>query len=276
MKAYARLVLTILATASLVPLAACSSTGKDEKQVERPAEDLYNEATAALNEKEYKQAEKLFAEVERQHPYSDLATQAQLKAAFAAYEDLRYDEAIISLDRFIELHPGNPEVDYAYYLKAMSYYEQITDVARDQEMTRQALEALDTLTQRFPESKYARDATLKKDLTLDHLAGKEMEIGRYYLKRGEINAAINRFYAVIRDYQTTTHTPEALHRLVECFTTLGLKDEATRVAAVLGHNFPGTKWYMDSFGLLDPQQRAKLKDERSWLNRTVESLLKPE
>ncbi len=268
---------SLLLATSAIGLVGCSTGETEEsKQQERPAEDLYNEATAALNEKEYKRAETLFSEVERQHPYSDLATQAQLKAAFAAYEDLRYDEAILSLDRFIELHPGNPEVDYAYYLKAMSYYEQITDVTRDQEMTRMALEALDTLVQRFPDSQYTRDASLKRDLTLDHLAGKEMEVGRYYLKGGEVNAAINRFNTVIKDYQTTTHTPEALHRLVECYTILGLKDEALRVAVVLGHNFPGTRWYQDSYALLDPAQRAKLVESRSWLDRTVDSILKPD
>lgn len=273
-----RFLLAVLASASVVSLSACSSFQKadDGKQVERPAEDLYNEAAKALADKEYKKAEKLFAEVERQHPYSDLATQAQVKAAFSAYQDLRYDEAILALDRFIELHPGSPEVDYAYYLKAMCYYEQMSDVARDQDMTRETLEALNTLIQRYPDSKYVREAKLKRDLALDHLAGKEMEIGRYYMKNGEINAAINRFLAVVRDFQTTTHTPEALHRLVESYTILGLKDEATRIAAVLGYNYPGSRWYQDSFDLLDPGQRQKIQDKRSFLNRTISSILKPE
>ena len=202
--------------------------------------------------------------------------QAQLRSAESSYQSLRYDDALIALDRFIELHPGSDQIDYAYYMKAMCFYEQMTDVRRDQEMTRLALDALDVVVNRFPQSKYAREAKLKRDLTLDHLAGKEMEIGRYYLTRNEMNAAINRFLTVVKQYQTTTHVPEALHRLVEAYTTLGLKEEATRVASVLGYNYPGSKWYADSFAILDPAQRARIKDERGWVDRTVESILKPE
>jgi outer membrane protein assembly factor BamD len=143
-------------------------------------------------------------------------------------------------------------------------------------MTQEALKALETLVRLYPESRYARDATLKRDLTLDHLAGKEMEIGRYYLNRGDVNAAINRFRTVVKDYQTTTHVAEALHRLVECYLTLGLKDEATHVAAVLGYNYPGSKWYNRSYELLDDQARAKILDDRSFVDRTVESILRPE
>lgn len=267
----------LLACCAVLTLAGCSSDkNKDAPLPERPAEDLFKDATTAAQNGEYNKANKLFDEVERQHPYSDYATQAQIKSAEASYQALRYDDAIISLDRFIELHPGHPNIDYAYYMKAMCYYEQMTDVRRDQEMTKMALESLDTVISRFPDSKYARDAQLKRDLAMDHLAGKEMEIGRYYLTRNEINAAINRFVVVVKEYQTTTHTPEALERLVECYTILGLKDEATRVARVLGYNYPGSKWYEDAYDLLDPAQRAKIKDERGWVDRTVESILKPE
>jgi outer membrane protein assembly factor BamD len=270
--------LALALVAVLLALPSCSSDKEkaDPLKVDRPADQIYNEAISALKDDQYQKAVTLFSEVERQHPYSEYATQAQLKSAEVSYEALRYDDAIISLDRFIELHPGHPQVDYAYYLKAMCYYEQMADVARDQEMTRQALEALNTVVGRFPNSSYARDAEYKRDLTLDHLAGKEMEIGRYYLKQEEVNAAINRFLAVVRNYQTTTHTPEALHRLVESYTMLGLKDEATHVAAVLGHNYPGSKWYKDSYLLLDPSQRAALEDQRSWVKRTISSLLKDE
>lgn len=244
--------------------------------MEKSAEELFDSAQEAFNEKNYQQATNLFNEVERQHPYSQWATKAQLMSAYASYEDDRYHEAILSLDRFIELHPGHEEIDYAYYLKALSYYEQISDVARDQEMTKQAMEALDALILRFPESQYARDAKLKRDLTLDHLAGKEMEIGRYYLNRGQVNAAINRFRTVIKEYQTTTHTPEALHRLVESYMMLGLKAEATRVAAVLGHNYPGSKWYEYSYDILDPALRQQVFEDRSFVDRTIDSLLKPD
>lgn len=256
-------------------LAACGTTDEDI-QVEEPVDQLYNKAADALDSGDYVEATKYFEEVERQHPYSKWATQAQLMAAFSSYQDQRYDEAILALDRFIELHPGNPDIDYAYYLKALSYYEQISDVRRDQDMTTQSLEALNTLISRFPQSKYARDAILKRDLSEDHLAGKEMEVGRYYLGQGQHNAAINRFQEVIQKYQTTTHTPEALHRLVECYLSLGLKQQATRIASVLGYNYPGTSWYERSYALLDDQARAQLDDERGMVERTLDSLLKPE
>jgi len=177
-------------------------------------------------------------------------------------------------DRFVQLHPGNEDIDYAFYLKSLSYYEQISDVARDQMMTELAMESLNALIARFPDSRYTRDATLKRDLTLDHLAGKEMEIGRYYLTRGHVNAALNRFRQVIEDYQTTTHVPEALHRLVEGYLSLGLKTDATRIAAVLVPNYPGSNWYEDSYNILDPELREQLMDDRSILNKTVDSLLR--
>lgn len=259
----------------VLALAACAG-GKADKADNRPVESIYNEAAGALDKKEYDKAATLFEEVERLHPYSQWATQAELMAAFAYYRDGRYDEAVIALDRFIELHPGNKDVDYALYLKALCYYEQISDVARDQALTKEALGALETLVRRFPESRYARDAALKRDLTLDHLAGKEMEIGRYYLNRGDVNAALNRFRTVVKDYQTTMHAPEALHRLVESYMTLGLKGEAVRVAAVLGYNYPGSKWYEDSYKLLDAEQRKQLLESRSWADRTVDSIFKPE
>jgi outer membrane protein assembly factor BamD len=263
---------------ALVPaLAACSSDKDSDKlEAEKPVDVLYNNAAEAMDKGDYENATKYFEEVERQHPYSQWATQAQMMSAYSSYLDQKYDEAIMSLDRFIELHPGSKDIDYAYYLKALCYYEQISDVARDQEMTEEALKALETLVRLYPESQYARDATLKRDLTLDHLAGQEMEIGRYYLNRNQINAAINRFRTVVKDYQTTTHVAEALHRLVECYLTLGLKDEATHIAAVLGYNYPGSTWYKRSYELLDEEQRKKLTDERSFVDRTVDSLLKPD
>lgn len=262
---------------------ACSSSKKDGEVLEggeappaAPVEELYNEAADALDAEQYNKATGLFEEVERQYPYSKWATKAQLMAAYAAYQDDRYDEAILAIDRFVELHPGNEDIDYAYYLKALAYYEQISDVARDQEMTEQALKAFDTVITRFPNSQYTRDSKLKRDLTLDHLAGKEMEIGRYYLNRNQINAAINRFRAVVKNYQTTTHVPEALHRLVEAYLTLGLRPEATRVAAVLGHNYPGSKWYEDSYKILDEKSRQQILEDRSFVDKTIDSLFKPD
>jgi outer membrane protein assembly factor BamD len=241
-----------LAALALALLAGCAA---DEKPyVERPVDVLYNGAVNALEAGAYLDAAKSFDEVERQHPYSVWATKAQLMAGYANYMANKYDDAVIALDRYIQLHPGNHDIAYAYYLKAISYYEQIVDVSRDQGVTEKALQALRDVVRRFPDSRYARDAQLKIDLTRDHLAGKEMTIGRWYLARGDYLAAINRFKRVVADYQTTSQIPEALHRLVEAYTAIGLTDEAKRVAAVLGHNYPGSEWYVDSYQLATGKQ----------------------
>nr|WP_245913358.1 outer membrane protein assembly factor BamD [Caenispirillum bisanense] len=240
---------TLLATAAAVALAACSSDNEPDAYVERPVEELYNIAMADVGEGNYEQAAKSFDEVERQHPYSSWATRAQLMSAYSYYEAEKYDDAIIALDRFIQLHPGNPDVPYAYYLKALSYYEQISSVGRDQKMTRLAYDALQDVINRFPTSEYARDAKLKLDLTVDHMAGKEMDVGRYYLKQKQYLAAVNRFKSVVEVYQTTSHVPEALYRLVEAYALLGMQTEAMKTAAVLGHNYPGSEWYEDAYAV---------------------------
>ncbi|MGH6947622.1 MAG: outer membrane protein assembly factor BamD [Kiloniellales bacterium] len=258
--------LRTLAAATLLLLAACSSD-EGPLYVERPVEELYNDAMNQLLAGEYQEAARLFDEVERQHPYSVWASKGQLMAAYAHYQDSRYDEAVNALERFIELHPGSRDVSYAYYLKALCYYEQISDVGRDQAMTTLALESLDEVTQRFPESRYARDASLKRDLAYDHLAGKHMEVGRFYQRHSEYLAAINRFQAVIRDYQTTTHVPEALHRLVECYLAIGVIEEAQATAAVLGHNFPGSEWYVDSYAMLTGVDLRPEEKDGSWISQ---------
>jgi outer membrane protein assembly factor BamD len=239
----------VLAASALALLAAC---GAKEKQdyVERPVEQLYNSGVDALAAERYATAARAFDEVERQHPYSAWATKAQLMAAYAHYQNNKYDDAIVAVDRFIQLNPSNRDVGYAYYLKALCFYEQITDVQRDARMTELALRALEEVLRRFPDSAYARDARLKIDLTHDHLAGKEMEVGRFYMERGQYVGAINRFKTVVDRYQTTSHVPEALHRLVESYSALGLAAEAERTAAVLGHNYPGSDWYLDSHALV--------------------------
>lgn len=242
------------------------SVEQEQAQVERPVEEIYNNAMDLLETQWYETAAKEFDEVERQYPYSKWATKAQLMAGYAYYKDERYDDAIIALDRFIELHPGNRDAPYAYYLKALSYYEQISDVGRDQKMTRLALNAMREVTRRFPNTAYARDARLKLDLSRDHLAGKDMSIGRYYQRRKDYLAAINRYRAVIENYQTTTHVPEALHRLTECYLALGITDEAQMSAAVLGHNFPGSDWYEDSYALLDSRDLRPQRKADSWLS----------
>jgi outer membrane protein assembly factor BamD len=184
-------------------------------------------------------------------------------SAYSFYQDDAYDSAVIALDRFINLHPSSPDAPYAYYLKALCYYEQISDVKRDQKMTELALESLKQLSVRFPKSKYAKDAKLKMDLTRDSLAGKEMEIGRYYLKQAKHLAAINRFKTVVVKFQSTTHVPEALHRLAEAYVALGVQREAQKVAAVLGHNFPGNRWYTDAYALVEGKL-IKPKEDDPW------------
>lgn len=252
--------LSLVAFAVAVLLAGCAS--KPEPYVERPIEELYNEAMDALQAGKYETATKNFDEVERQHPYSSWATKAQLMAAYGHYQKSAYDEAIVALDRFIQLHPSNRDTPYAYYLKALCYYEQISDVRRDQKMTQEAKKTLEELVTRFPDSTYAKDARVKMDLTQDHLAGKTMEIGRYYLRQGHYLAAINRFRYVVDNHQTTTHVPEALLRLTEGYLALGLSEEARRTAAVLGHNFPGSEWYVDAYELLE-QKRIR-PQETAW------------
>jgi outer membrane protein assembly factor BamD len=255
---------------ALLALAACSSD--DLPYVERPAGDIYAIGLREFNEGNYRQAAAWFNEVERQHPYSEWATRSQLMAAYAFYEGLRYEDAISQLDRFIAVHPGNPNIAYAYYLKGVSYYEQISDVRRDQTATAQALASLSEVVRRFPGTAYARDAQLKIDLTRDHLAGQSMEIGRFYLFRGIYPAAIGRFQEVVNNYQTTTHTPEALHRLTEAYLALGLREEAGRTAALLGYNFPDSDWYQDTFALMNAEGETIGGENRGWFARAFDSI----
>tara|TARA_R110000744_G_scaffold36034_6_gene83291 strand:+ start:31098 stop:31928 length:831 start_codon:yes stop_codon:yes gene_type:complete len=242
----------LLPTLFLSVLVAACASGPDTSvaYVERPAESIYADAFSSMERGQYQLAAAQFDEVERQHPYSEWARRSMLMAAFANYQANKYDEAVSDAQRFISLHPGNRSAPYAYYLIAISYFEQIVDVGRDQQITQQALDALQQVVRRYPESRYATDARLKIDMTRDHLAGKEMDIGRWYLRRNYHLAAVNRFQNVVRDYGTTSHVPEALHRLVETYVALGLDDEATQVASVLGYNFPGSDWYQNSYNLL--------------------------
>lgn len=243
----------MLVAALALPLAACNRGGgtrADLPYVARDVGTLYTAAKDRLDRGQYKLAAALFDEVERQHPYSVWARRAQLMGAFAYYLDKNYTQSIQSAQRFLAVHPGNRDAPYAYYLIALSYYEQISDVTRDQKITQQALDALGELNRRFPNTRYAADARLKTDLVRDHLAGKEMEVGRYYQLRGQWLASVIRFRNVIDNYQTTTHAPEALMRLTESYLALGVKDEAKKAAAVLGANYPGTDWYDRAYELI--------------------------
>jgi outer membrane protein assembly factor BamD len=269
MKTFRRVAAAILLT---VVLAACGT--KEDKYVERPVEDLYNGAMNAVAANNWEAAAKGFDEVERQHPYSVWATKAEIMAAYSNYQRNKYDDAVSAAQRFLQLHPGNKDAPYAYYLIAICYYEQITDVGRDQKITQQALDSLQEVVRRYPTSEYARDARLKIDLTNDHLAGKEMAIGRYYLRQGLYIGAINRFRTVIEKYQTTTQVPEALHRLTEAYMALGVTDEAQNVAAVLGYNYPGSEWYADTYTLLTGEKVAsgEQKEKEGWFGRTWHSI----
>ena len=240
--------------AATVLTAACAGTGgepKDTAYVARDVETLYAEAKDRLDRGNAPLAAALFDEVERQHPYSPWARRAQLMSSFSYYVAQDYNKSIQAAQRFLSIHPGNKDAPYAYYLIALSYYEQISDVQRDQKVTEQALLALREVVRRFPQTEYAADARLKIDLVQDHLAGKEMEIGRYYQRSGKWIAAQIRFQNVVDDYQTTSHAPEALYRLVESSLALGIRQEAVKYAAVLGANYPGNEWYEKAYELIE-------------------------
>jgi outer membrane protein assembly factor BamD len=268
----------LVAAAAACLLSACSifdssSDDQDTKYVERPVEQIYNDAWKRIRERNWIGAAKQFDEVERQHPYSIWARRAMLMSAFCYYQGNKYTDAINTADQYISLHPGSKEVAYAFYLKAMSLYQQITDVGRDQSNTEQALTALQDVVQRFPNSEYARDAGLKVDLTLDHLAGKEMAVGRYYLLRGDYIGAINRFRVVVERYQRTSQIMEALERLTEAYYALGVYDEAKTAAAVLGANYPGSQWYQDSYELLMQHNMRPEENKESWISRAFKAPL---
>jgi outer membrane protein assembly factor BamD len=240
----------VIALVLAVALTACSSS-KEDTYVEAPVENLYNGAMDALMADDSRAAIKLFDEVERQHPYSPWARRAQLMGAFTNYVQRDYDKAIEGAQRFLSIHPGNKDAPYAYYLVAISHYEQISDVSRDQRATAQALAAMTELVRRYPDTRFAADARLKLDLINDHLAGKEMTIGRAYERQGKWLAASIRFRTVVDKYQTTSHAPEALFRLTESYLAIGLPEEAQKAAAVLGRNYPGSEWYGRAFALMN-------------------------
>lgn len=229
--------------------------------------ELYNDGLANITSGNYRTAGKKFAEVERRHPYSKWATKAILMQAFASYQNNDFDDSINSSKRFISLHPGHKDAPYAYYLSALAEFEQVQNVQRDQSQTERALESLEEVARRYPDSKYAADAQKKALLARDRLAGKEMEVGRYYMERGSYLAGINRFKKVVTDYQTTSHAPEALYRLTEGYAALGVVSEAQTAAAVLGHNFPQSVWYRDAYALVSSDGQAPVENKDSWISR---------
>lgn len=265
-----------LVLAAALAAAACSSTPKEEDIViEGSVEDLYNRATDLLEVEKYKDAARFYNEVDRQHPYSTWASRAQLMAAYSYYKEREYETAVSALNRFIRLHPSHRDIAYAYYLKALCYFEQVRDVKRDQTPSEEALKAFDEVVKRFPDSRYAQDSRNKIILVQDHLAGHEMDVGRWYQRHGRYLAAVNRYKIVVDKFQTSRQVPEALHRMTESYTALGLTDEARRVAAVLGHNYPSSEWYFDTYELVEkrPVERPPAApDRRSWVRRQVDWL----
>ena len=265
--------LAVLVTAAA--LAGCSVFKKDDDFVpDDPPEMLYNEGLYLLNTRhDYKEAAKKFDEVDRQDPYSDWARKALLMSAYAYYQAEEYDDCVNSAKRYITLHPASSDAAYAQYLIGASFYDQILDVSRDQERATKAIDALQEVVRKYPTSEYAVAAQKKLDMGRDQLAGKEMDIGRYYLKRRDFVGAINRFKVVVTQYQTTRHVEEALMRLSECYVSLGIIDEAQTAAAVLGHNFPDSPWYKDAYRLVKTAGGEPTAENKgSWISRAFQKM----
>jgi outer membrane protein assembly factor BamD len=258
-----------------VPLGACSSLwgDKDPLVPDEPADKLYNEGLYLLNaKKERKAAAKKFDDVDRQHPYSEWARKALIMSAYTHYESQAYDEAITAARRYVSLHPGSPDAAYAQYIIGASYFDQIPDITREQSRTEKAIAALDEVVRRYPNTEYAVSARKKIDVARDQLAGKEVQIGMYYMKRRDFTGAINRFKVVVTRYQTTRHVEEALARLTEAYLSLGIVDEAQTSAAVLGHNFPDSRWYKDAYALVKSRGLEPRENQGSWISRAMRGI----
>jgi outer membrane protein assembly factor BamD len=255
-------------------LGACSSfsdffaSKDDENYVEEPADKLYNEGLYLLNDKkDFKLAAKKFEEVDRQHPYSDWARKSLIMTAFAYYEDGEYDESVTAAKRYVTLHPGSPDAAYAQFLIGSSYFDRIPDISRDQDRTEKAVGELQEVIRKYPNSEYAIAAKKKIEIARDQLAGKEVDIGRWYMQKKDFTGAINRFKVVVTRYQTTRHVEEALMRLTEAYMSLGIVDEAQTSAAVLGHNFPDSPWYQDAYNLVKARGLEPTENKNSWISR---------
>ncbi|KEP69570.1 outer membrane protein assembly factor BamD [Thioclava sp. BHET1] len=264
----------------VMSLAACGPNPNKAPDLENfTAKQIYERGEYELevgNPRRPVDALKYFSAVERLYPYSQWAKRALIMEAYAQHRAKKYEEARASAQRFLDTYPGDEDAAYAQYLLALSYYDQIDDVGRDQGLTYQALQALRDVIEKYPDSEYAQSATLKFDLAFDHLAGKEMEIGRYYLKRGNYSAAINRFRVVVEQFQTTSQTPEALERLVECYLALGINDQAQTAAAILGHNFQSSPFYQDAFNLLEKRGLKPEAKGDGWLASVYRQVIKGE
>ena len=267
--------IAMIGAAALAIQAGCSGSKSAEfVEVEKyPANEIYERGEFELNRAKFKDAAFFFAEIERLYPYSNWAKRGLIMQAFANHEAKAFDEARAAAQRYISFYPADQDAAWAQYLIALSYYDQIEDVGRDQDLTINALRAFRVVIEQYPDSEYARAAGLKFDLAFDHLAGKEMEVGRYYLKRSNFAAASNRFRTVVEDFQTTSHTAEALYRLVESYLSLGLTDEAQSAGAILGHNFQSTPWYENAYTLLTKQGLQPNAKGKNWLSKIYRQVL---
>jgi len=275
-----RLLLAATLIALAFPLSGCGTgalwdkfLAKDDTFVEEPADKLYNEGLYLMNErKDNKAASKKFEEVDRQHPYSEWARKSLLMSAYSYYQAGNFDECIGAATRYVTLHPGSPDAAYAQYLIAASHYDQIPDISRDQGRTEKAIAALEEVVRKYPTSEYAVSAKAKLQAARDQLAGKEMDIGRYYMEKRDYTAAINRFKAVVTQYQTTRHVEEALARLTEAYLAIGVVGEAQTAAAVLGHNFPDSRWYKDAYNLVKSGGGEPTENKGSWISKAFKKV----
>ena len=275
-----RLWLAVALVALAVPLGGCGTgplwdkfLAKDDTFVDEPADKLYNEGLYLMNErKDNKAASKKFEEVDRQHPYSDWARKSLLMSAYSYYQSGDYDSCIGAATRYVTLHPGSPDAAYAQYLIAASHYDQIPDVSRDQGRTEKAIAALEEVVRKYPTSEYAVSAKAKMQAARDQIAGKEMDIGRYYMEKRDFTGAINRFKTVVTQYQTTRHVEEALARLTEAYMAIGVVGEAQTAAAVLGHNFPDSRWYKDAYNLVRSGGVEPSENQGSWISRAIKKV----
>ncbi|SFA80080.1 Beta-barrel assembly machine subunit BamD [Poseidonocella pacifica] len=265
-----------LAALVLAGLTACGTTTPTVPLENYTAREIFQRGEFENARGKADQAAYYFGEVERLYPYSDLAKRALIMQAFSYHRDTDYDNSRAAAQRYIDFYPADEDAAYAQYLLALSYYDQIDEIGRDQGLTFQALQALRTVIEEYPDSEYAQSAILKFDLAFDHLAGKEMEVGRYYLRHKHYAAAVKRFRVVVEDFQTTTHTPEALHRLVEAYLSLGLTDEAQSAGAILGHNYQATEWYKDSYALLTGQGLETRASGDNWLSKIYRQVVRGE
>ena len=272
-QSFVRVAAVLVLLGGAAALVGCSSKDPLEPFVEIPAEQSYNAGIAYLQQGDYKKATEKFEEVDQQHPYSEWARKSLIMTTYTNYTRGNFTEAITQGKRYLTLYPGSEDAAYAQWMIAQSYFNQMPDITRDQKMTQQAMQAMQELVERYPDSPYAAEGRKRLDIAKDQLAGKEMEVGRYYLTRNQYIGAINRFKVVVQEYQTTRHIEEALERLTEAYYAMGIVDEAQTAAAVLGHNYPDSRWYKNTYKLLNTNGLEPRENSQSWISKAFKAAL---